>query len=327
MPGVILSAGGTFTVQTNATDTPPRIALFIDFDNGQFDINGILNSLRERGIIILKKAYGDWAKFAQFRKVLAENGVDLVERPTIFAGGDKNGADIQLAVDALDACLTNPHIDVFAVVSGDSDFLPLISRIQAYNKKVVIIGMRKTTSSVVMRNCNEYLAYENITRPRPAPRGRGFKPREGDVKDLQQAFGLLMRAIALLEDEDKKVDSSVLSRSCSSSRPPSTRRTYGFRQFKAFLAEAQKNKIIHIGKKVDGAYPIALGRKGRELDTEEGEAAPAKAVAGPPRKADAGKPKRKRRKRTGSTELFPPTDPAELLKSPDFPELPEDSGI
>ncbi|MEW6757977.1 MAG: NYN domain-containing protein, partial [Acidobacteriota bacterium] len=152
-------------MQTAHTDAPPRIALFIDFDNGQLDINRILYALREKGIIILKKAYGDWAKFTQFRKVLAENGVDLVERPTIHAGGDKNGADIQLAVDALDACLTNAHIDVFAIVSGDSDFLPLISRLQAYNKKVVIIGMRKTTSSVVMRNCNEYLAYDNIPAP------------------------------------------------------------------------------------------------------------------------------------------------------------------
>ena len=313
-------------MQTNANDIPPRIALFIDFDNGQLDINRILYSLRERGIIILKKAYGDWAKFAQFRKVLAENGVDLVERPTIFAGGDKNGADIQLAVDALDACLTNPHIDVFAVVSGDSDFLPLISRIQAYNKKVVIIGMRKTTSSVVMRNCNEYIAFENIPDPDQHPADVAFKPREGDVKDLQQGFGLLMRAIALLEDEDKKVDSSILKQKMLQLSPTFDEKTYGFGQFKAFLAEAQKSKIIHIGKKVDGAYPIALGRKGRELDTEEGEAAPAKAAAHHG-KADAGKPKRKRRKRTGSSELFPPTDPADLLKSPDFPELPEDSGI
>ena len=103
-------------MQATSNDMTPRIALFIDFDNGQLDIKRILDALRERGIIILKKAYGDWAKFAQFRKVLAEHGVDLVERPTIHAGGDKNGADIQLAVDALEACLTNRHIDVFAVV-------------------------------------------------------------------------------------------------------------------------------------------------------------------------------------------------------------------
>jgi uncharacterized protein (TIGR00288 family) len=165
----MLVPGGTKIVQAPSTDETPRIALFIDFDNGQLDITRVLNALRERGIIILKKAYGDWGKFQQFRKVLAENGVDLVERPSIYAGGDKNGADIQLAVDALEACLTNPHIDVFAVVSGDSDFLPLISRLQAYNKKVVIVGMRKTTSAVVMRNCNEYLAYENLLKPPAVP--------------------------------------------------------------------------------------------------------------------------------------------------------------
>ena len=94
--------------------------------------------------------------------------MDLVERPTIHAGGDKNGADIQLAVDALEACLTNRHIDVFAVVSGDSDFLPLISRLQAYNKKVVIVGMRKTTSSVVD---GELQRVPGLREPRPDRRG------------------------------------------------------------------------------------------------------------------------------------------------------------
>ena len=268
-------------MQTTPGHSTPRIALFIDFDNGQLDINRVLYALREKGIIILKKAYGDWGKFSQFRKVLAENGVDLVERPTIHAGGDKNGADIQLAVDALDACLTNPHIEVFAIVSGDSDFLPLISRLQAYNKKVVIVGMRKTTSSVVMRNCNEYLAYENILTPdQPAAAEPGKAAPEVDTKDIQQAFGLLSRAISLLEDEDKKVDSSNLKQRMLQLSPTFDEKSFGFGQFKAFLAEAQKSKIIHIGKKVDGAYPISLGRVGRTLDEEtEEEPTPAPAPA------------------------------------------------
>lgn len=274
-------------MQTAHTDAPPRIALFIDFDNGQLDINRILYALREKGIIILKKAYGDWAKFTQFRKVLAENGVDLVERPTIHAGGDKNGADIQLAVDALDACLTNAHIDVFAIVSGDSDFLPLISRLQAYNKKVVIIGMRKTTSSVVMRNCNEYLAYDNIPAPGEVSEDHPARTTGADPKDLPGAFALLTRAIALLEDEDRAVDSSLLKQRMIQLSPTFDEKTFGFGQFKAFLAEAQKNQIIHIGKKVDGIYPISLGRKGRDLEeAEEAEPAPEPKIA-----------KRKRRRR------------------------------
>jgi uncharacterized LabA/DUF88 family protein len=278
-------------VQEVINNSTPRIALFIDFDNGQLDISRVLYALREKGIIILKKAYGDWGKFSQFRKVLAENGVDLVERPSIYAGGDKNGADIQLAVDALEACLTNPHIDVFAILSGDSDFLPLISRLQAYNKKVVIIGMRKTTSSVVMRNCNEYLAYDNIpTREQIAAESAGKEP-EADPKDLEQAFSLLRRAIALLEDEDRSVDSSLLKQRMLQLSPTFDEKTFGFSQFKAFLAEAQKSKIIHIGKKVDGAYPITLGRKGRSLeDEEEGE----EEIVEPP--AKTAKPRRRRKK-------------------------------
>lgn len=277
-------------MQATSYDPTPRIALFIDFDNGQLDIRRILDALRERGIIILKKAYGDWAKFSQFRKILAEHGVDLVERPTIHAGGDKNGADIQLAVDALEACLTNQHIDVFAVVSGDSDFLPLISRLQAYNKKVVVVGMRKTTSSVVMANCNEYLAYENlgqIAAGHHAALGEA-ETRELDPKDIQTALSLLSRAITLLEDEDRSVDSSTIKQKMIQLSPTFDEKTFGFGQFKAFLAEAQKNKIIHIGKKVDGTYPISLGRAGRLLeDEEEAEAAPVEHAA----------PKKKRRRR------------------------------
>ncbi len=274
------------------SDNTPRIALFIDFDNGQLNIDKVLYALREKGVIILKKAYGDWGKFSQFRRVLAENGVDLVERPTIHAGGDKNGADIQLAVDALEACLTNPNIDVFAVVSGDSDFLPLISRLQAYNKKVVVIGMRKTTSSVVKRNCNEYLAYENIPAPEDVEPTHD-KSEDGDQKkDIRKAFLLLGRAMALLEDENRSVDSSLLKQKMLQLSPTFDHKTFGFGQFKAFLAEAQKKKIIHIGKKAAGIYPISLGRKGHDFDDEpgNGKTPPAK---GAPKPTTAAKKKEK----------------------------------
>jgi len=251
-----------------------RIALFIDFYNGQLDIETILDALRERGIIILKKAYGDWQKFSQFRRSLAEHGVDLVERPSIYAGGDKNGADIQLALDALEACLTNPHIDTFAIVSGDSDFLPLITRLQTYNKRVVILGMRKATSPAIMRNCNEYLAYENLQAAAKAKQHKPARPvakAQGaeDVHGLDDAFALLGRAMGLLEDEDRSVNSSILKQKMVQLDPAFDEKTYGFGQFKAFLAAAQKSKIIHIGKKDAGVYPISLGRKGRELEEEE----------------------------------------------------------
>jgi uncharacterized protein (TIGR00288 family) len=254
-----------------------RIALFIDFYNGQLDIETILDALRERGIIILKKAYGDWLKFTQFRRALAENGVELVERPSIYAGGDKNGADIQLALDALEACLTNPHIDTFAIVSGDSDFLPLITRLQNYNKRVVILGMRKATSPAIMRNCNEYLAYENLQAAAKAKQAKPVRQpakTQGaaaveETKGLDEAFALLGRAMALLEDEDRAVNSSVLKQKMVQLDPAFDEKTYGFGQFKAFLAAAQKSKIIHIGKKEAGVYPISLGRKGRELEEEE----------------------------------------------------------
>ncbi len=260
---------GTETAKTE------RIALFIDFYNGQLDIETILDALRERGIILLKKAYGDWQKFAQFRRSLAEHGVELVERPSIYAGGDKNGADIQLALDALEACITNHHIDTFAIVSGDSDFLPLITRLQNFNKRVVVLGMRKATSPAIMRNCNEYLAYENLQaaakakRAKPARVPAKAQEEAGEPKGLEDAFALLGRTMALLEDEDRAVNSSLLKQKMVQLDPAFDEKTYGFEQFKAFLAAAQKSKIIHIGKKESGVYPISLGRKGRELEEEE----------------------------------------------------------
>jgi len=273
-------------------DDVPRIALFIDFDNGQLDIARILNALREKGIIIMKKAYGDWQRFSQYRKTLAEYGVDLVERPSIHAGGDKNGADIQLAVEALEACLTTPFIDVFAICSGDSDFLPLINRLQAHNKKVFIIGMRKTTSSVVKRNCNEYLAYENLEEPATKVRGEkaeeGASPLDADPKDIESAFTVLRRAVLLLEDADRPVNSSTLKQKILQLSPTFDEKTYGFDQFKAFLSEAQKNKMIHIGKKVDGAYPVSLGRHGKLMEEAELVSQP---------DPDSPKPRRKTRKR------------------------------
>jgi uncharacterized protein (TIGR00288 family) len=261
---------------TVPTERPERIALFVDFANGQLDIVTILDALRERGIIIMKRAYGDWQKFSQFRRAMAENGVDLVERPSIYAGGDKNGADIQLAIEALDACLTNPHIDTFAIVSGDSDFLPLITRLQAYNKKVVVVGVRKTTSSSVVRNCNEYIAYENLqkagreSKARPkAPAAATKTATVADAKGLETGFATLTRAVGLLEDEDRAVNSSLLKQKMVQLDPAFDEKTYGFEQFKAFLAAAQKSKIIHIGKKEGGVMPISLGRKGRELEEDE----------------------------------------------------------
>jgi hypothetical protein len=140
--------------------------------------------------------------------------------------------------------------------------------------------MRKTPSSVVMKNCNEYLAYENLGRAPIAASGThgGEAPRTGaetDPKDIKAAFALMSRAIGLLEDEDRTVDSSLLKQKMIQLSPTFDEKTFGFGQFKAFLAEAQKEKIIHIGKREGGVYPISLGRIGKKLEDEEPETAPA----------------------------------------------------
>jgi len=224
---------------------------------------------------------------------MAEQGVDLIERPRIHGGGDKNGADIQLAVDALETCLTRDYLDLFAIVSGDSDFLPLISKLQSNNRQVVVISKRANTSESVKRNCNEFVAYENLERRPKTSHGKKTPPKSrarsektptkpqsptsappkdhsepssnadtGDtheISGLPEAFALLCRAVSRLEDEGQVVLSSVVKQKMLQIDPAFDEMSFGFSQFKLFLQEAQKRKLIRLGKKLKGNYPVSLG--------------------------------------------------------------------
>ncbi|MDF2441394.1 MAG: hypothetical protein JWN98_2378, partial [Abditibacteriota bacterium] len=145
-----------------------KIALLIDFDNvilgiddPGFDVEIVVNALRARGIVVLGRAYGDWYRHNRHRRKLMEQGIDLIETP-VFGPIIKNSADMHMALDAFELAHTQPHIDTFCIVSGDSDFLPLIKRLQSRDKNVIVIAGHKFTSELVRRNCNEYLAYENL---------------------------------------------------------------------------------------------------------------------------------------------------------------------
>src|SRR5262245_6067480 len=197
------------------SDQRLKIAVFIDFDNieigvkttlgRQFDIGGVLEAVKERGEIITKIAYGDWKRAGDHGRTMAQHAVRMVQR-VMTPGGDKNGDDINLALDALEMALTHDHINAFVIVGGDSDFITLVEKLKQYDKKVFVVGGRAFSSQVMQKNCTEFIAYENVmggtsgavaasasstSQPR-SHRDRGRAPSSG--APLDQALPLVKRA-------------------------------------------------------------------------------------------------------------------------------------
>src|SRR3954465_8079682 len=163
-------------------ETRLKIAVFIDFDNieigvkntlnAQFDIGVVLEALKERGAVVSKTAHGRRARAGDFSRSLTQHATKLVQR-NLTPGGDKNGADINLALDALEMAFTHPHINAYVIVGGDSDFISLVEKLKQYDKQIFVVGGRAFTSHVMQRNCHEFIAYENLMSGRRGERGRG----------------------------------------------------------------------------------------------------------------------------------------------------------
>ena len=166
-----------------------RLAIFIDFDNIEigvkktlnvnFDAGLVLEAVKERGDVISKTAYSDWQRAGGYSRMLTQHAIRMVQR-NLTPGGDKNGADISLALDALEMAFTHPHINAFVIVAGDSDFISLVEKLKQYDKKVFVVGGRQFTSGILQRNCHEFIAYENLLGSSVSPvpvggqrRGRG----------------------------------------------------------------------------------------------------------------------------------------------------------
>src|SRR5690242_8815546 len=188
-------------------DTRLKIAVFIDFDNieigvkntlnAQFDIGVVLEALKERGDVVSKTAYGDWTRAGDYSRSLTQHATKLVQR-NLTPGGDKNGADINLALDALEMAFTHPHINAYVIVGGDSDFLSLVEKLKQYDKKVFVVGGRAFTSTILQRNCHEFIAYENLTGGRRSA-ARGGRPSAPSASaTIAQAFPIVQRALKIL---------------------------------------------------------------------------------------------------------------------------------
>jgi uncharacterized LabA/DUF88 family protein len=205
------------------------------------DMKRILERLVDKGRIISKRAYCDWQRFDEAATPLHELGIELIEIPDrAFTG--KNSADIRLAVDAVDMCLTKDHIDTFVICSGDSDFSPLVAKLKEYGRRVIGVGMRDATSSLLADACDEFIFYEDIVE------AGGIPAFEGKVsKDKRECYQLLLETIdAIQRESEGPILASLLKDTMRRKRPQFSEASYGYRSFTGLLKEAANLQLIEI---------------------------------------------------------------------------------
>ncbi len=244
-------------------DTRLKIAVFIDFDNieigvkstlgVQFDIGVVLEALKERGDVVSKIAYGDWTRAGDYSRSLTQHATKLVQR-NLTPGGDKNGADINLALDALEMAFTHGHINAYVIVGGDSDFISLVEKLKQYDKQIFVVGGRAFTSLVMQRNCHEFIAYENlVSSRRTQDRGQKSAPATTQQAPLDQVVPLVRRALKVLVDREVTPQLGLLKSTLLQLDSTFSERTYGagsFRDFAQKLAAAGHVVLREAGRNV-----------------------------------------------------------------------------
>jgi uncharacterized LabA/DUF88 family protein len=255
------------------SDHKLKLAVFIDFDNIEigvkttlnqtFDIGAVLEAIKERGEVVTKVAYGDWKRSGDHGRAMAQHAVRMVQR-VMTPGGDKNGADINLALDALEMAFTHDHINAFVIVGGDSDFITLVEKLKQYDRKVFVVGGRAFTSQVMQKNCTEFIAYENVVpdRARQQRPVRGERPRVAATQSIEAAVPLVKRALKVLTDREVSPQLGLLKSTLLQLDSSFSERDYGlstFREFADKLAEhglvalKQQGRSILVELPADGA--------------------------------------------------------------------------
>ena len=227
------------------------IALYIDFENIEiglqkqykttFKIEPIINKLSELGVVRIRKAYADWVKNQDYRESLLNYGIELIEKPSLNTEG-KNGADIKLAIDAVETAILNPNINTFAIVSGDSDFLSLIQKLRESGKYVIILSGDAFTSKLIIKNCDEFISYELIAGIHETEDKKDTTLR----KELSHAIDLLKDALRILEDEGKHLDYAGIKIKMLQIDPTFTEKKIGFPSFGNFIKSVSENKQLDI---------------------------------------------------------------------------------
>jgi uncharacterized protein (TIGR00288 family) len=252
------------------------LAVFIDFENialgfkakkdKRFEIQKVLGRLVEKGKIIVKKAYADWTEYSDYKRALHEAAIELIDIPKRSMSG-KNSADIRLCVDSIDLCYSKEHIETFVIVSGDSDFSPLVSKLKENGKRVIGLGMKESSSNLLIDNCDEFIYYEDLERPLSIP------PRiEQDLPERKkEAFQLLVDSVVALVRENKEVLWSSLVKETMKRKKPSFNESYhGYRTFSDLLEDAEKEGVIQLRTDSrSGTYVIVDFGKEKKMGKEE----------------------------------------------------------
>src|SRR6516164_9572124 len=241
----IHSSGGIMS------ETDSSLAVFIDFENlalgfqnrrDRFDIVRVLERLVEKGKIVVKKAYADWSRFAPYTQSLHEAAIELIEIPKRAQTG-KNSADIRLCVDAIDMAYAKEHITTFVIVSGDSDFSPLLSKLKELGKHVIGLGMQDSTSDLLRDNCDEFIYYEDLGQTEDLHPSLDSKLPETKRK----AFALLMEALLALRRENKEqLWSSMIKDTMKRKKPSFNEAYHGYRTFSELLEDAAKEGLLQL---------------------------------------------------------------------------------
>jgi len=258
-----------------------NMALFCDFENialgvreanyPAFDINKVLERLLVKGSIVVKKAYCDWARYKEFKAQMHEAAFELIEIPHVSQSG-KNSADIRMVVDALDLCYTKPHVDTFVIISGDSDFSPLVSKLRENNRTVIGVGVKKSSSDLLVANCDEFIFYDDLVRAsRPAPKAEPKGSKKAAKKEekaalspadakKREAWNLVAETYkALLKErgEGEIIWGSMVKQTIKRRNPGFNESYYGFSSFGQLLEEAGARGILELERdEKSGGYII-----------------------------------------------------------------------
>lgn len=257
-----------------------KIAVFVDFDNIEigvktklnrhFDVGSVLEAIKERGEVVTKIAYGNWKQAESYSREMAEHAVQMVQRNTT-PGGDKNGADINLALDALEMAFTRDHINAFVIVGGDSDFIALVEKLKQYDKKVFVVGGRGFTSLILQKNCHEFIAYENLVGVQSGARKAAGRETVASRPRLDRAMPLVRRALKVLSEREVSPQLGLLKSTLLQLDSTFSERDYGAGTFREFIQKLAHAGLVNL-KQVDRSLLVEL---------RDGEA-PAVAASTPP---------------------------------------------
>lgn len=262
----------------SARNSDATMAVFLDLENialgardanyPRFDIQKVLERLLLKGHIVVKKAYCDFDRYKEFKRDLHEAAFELIEIPHLRQSG-KNSADIRMVVDALDLCYTKGHVDTFVILSGDSDFSPLVSKLRENAKTVIGVGVKNSTSDLFIGNCDEFLYYDDLVRVEPSKARRQSRavvvvPKTGESEhkgpDPSKALEMVVEtfeAIAEERDEDQRVWGSMIKEAIKRRNPGFNERAHGFRSFNDLLLEAQRRGLLKLeADEKSGGYTV-----------------------------------------------------------------------